>query len=79
MFAKINNFVSKLGKFLLETDIDLLYPLFKGLTLNKGCYLTEAFVQRCSVKKMFLKISLISLENTCARVPFFDKVAGLLY
>ena len=36
----------------------------------------EAFVQRFSVKKVFLKISQNSQENTCARV-FFNKVAGL--
>ena len=31
---------------------------------------TEAVVQRCSVKKVFLKISQNSQENTCARVYF---------
>ena len=31
---------------------------------------TEAVVQRCSVKKVFLKISQNSQENTCARVSF---------
>ena len=30
----------------------------------------EAVVQRCSAKKMFLKISQNSQENTCARVFF---------
>ena len=30
--------------------------------------LTEAVVQRCSIKKVFLKISQNSQENTCARV-----------
>ena len=30
----------------------------------------EAVVQRCSVKKVFLKISQNSQENTCARVYF---------
>ena len=39
---------------------------------NKALYLifTEAVVQRCSVKKVFLKISQNSQENTCARVSF---------
>ena len=37
----------------------------------------EAVVQRCSVKKVFLEISQNSQENTCARVSFFNKVAGL--
>ena len=36
-----------------------------------NCYqLLEAVVQRCSVNKVFLEISLNSLENTCARVSF---------
>ena len=37
----------------------------------------EAVVQKCSVEKVFLQISQNSQENTCARVSFFDKVAGL--
>ena len=37
----------------------------------------EAVVQKCSVKKVFLEISEHSQENTCARVSFFNKVAGL--
>ena len=32
----------------------------------------EAFVQRCSVKKMFLEISQNLHENACARVSYFD-------
>ena len=39
---------------------------------------TEAVVQRCSLKKVFLEISQNSQENTCARVSFFNKVAGLM-
>ena len=35
---------------------------------------TEAVVQRCSVKKLFLKISQNSQENTCARVSFLKKL-----
>ena len=31
---------------------------------------SEAIVQSCSVKKVFLKISQNSQENTCARVCF---------
>ena len=34
---------------------------------------TEAVVQRCYVKKVFLEISQNSQENTCARVSFFIK------
>ena len=37
----------------------------------------EAVAQRCSVKKVFLKILINSQESTCARVFFFDKVASL--
>ena len=44
---------------------------------NNSEILTEAVVRRCSVKKMFLKISQNSQENTCAWVSFFNKVAGL--
>ena len=35
---------------------------------------TEAVVQRCSVKKVFLEISQNSQENTCARVSFLIKL-----
>ena len=35
---------------------------------------TEAVVRRCSVKKMFLKISQNSQENTCVRVSFLIKL-----
>ena len=40
---------------------------------------TEAVVQKCSVKKMFLEISKNSLENACARISFLVKlqVGGL--
>ena len=37
----------------------------------------EAVARRCSVKKVFLKITQNSKENTCVRVFFFDKVASL--
>ena len=37
----------------------------------------EAVTRKCSVKKVLLEISQNSLENTCARVSFFNKVAGL--
>ena len=35
---------------------------------------TEAVVQRCSVKKVFLKFLQNSQENTCARVSFLIKL-----
>ena len=34
----------------------------------------EAFVQRCSVKNVFLEISQNSQENTCARVSILIKL-----
>ena len=34
------------------------------------CEEREAAARRCSVKKVFLKISQISREKTCARVSF---------
>ena len=37
----------------------------------------EAVARRCSVKKVFLKISQYSLENTCARISFFNNIAVL--
>ena len=35
---------------------------------------TEAVVQRCSVKKVFLEISQSLQENTCARISFLIKL-----
>ena len=35
---------------------------------------SEGAVQKCSVKKMFLKISQNSQENTCGRVSFLIKL-----
>ena len=37
-------------------------------------FVTEAVSRKCSVKKVFLKISQNSQENTCARVSFFIKL-----
>ena len=34
---------------------------------------SEAVPRRCSIKKVFLKISQNSKENTCARVSFLKK------
>ena len=38
--------------------------------------LSETFVQRCSVKKVFLETSQNSQEKTFARASFLKKVAG---
>ena len=40
----------------------------KSTGLIENVDMLEAVVQRCSVKKVFLKISQNSQENTCARV-----------
>ena len=40
---------------------------------------TEAVVQRCSVKKVFLKISQNSQENTCVGVSFLQVLGLQLY
>ena len=44
--------------------------LFSIGSFTKSSVLSEALVQRCSVKKVFIKISQNSQENTCARVSF---------
>ena len=38
---------------------------------------TEAVVQRCSLKKVFLEILQNSQENTCTRVSFLIKLQAL--
>ena len=43
-------------------------------SLNHKQESIEAVVQRCSVKKVFLKISQNSQENTCTRVSFLIKL-----
>ena len=48
-----------------------------GHRTNDSLFASEAVIQRCSVKKMFIEISQNSQENTCTRVSFFHKVAGL--
>ena len=40
---------------------------------NQECQRTEAVVQRCSLKKVFLEISQNSQENTCTRICFLIK------
>ena len=52
-----------LGMMVLEFDSNLSYEHHK-----------EAVARRCSVKKVFLKISQNSEKNTCARVSFLIKL-----
>ena len=53
----------------LKEHVKHLWQSF--LATNKSSHL------RCFVKKVFLKISQNSQENTCLRVSFFNEVAGL--
>ena len=46
--------------------------------INKSKFNKEGVARRCSVKKMFLKISQNSQENTCARVSFLVKLQEIL-
>ena len=47
--------------------------VINNITVKKG---SEAVAQRCFVKKVFLEISRISQENTCARVSSLIKLQG---
>ena len=60
-------FRSSIRDMLLLTESDLA-------TLLEN---SKAVAQSCSVKNVFLEISQNSQESTCARVSFFNKVAGL--
>ena len=48
----------------------MLSPEMYLLMLRYLYGITEAVVQRCSVKKLFLKISYNSQKGTCAGVSF---------
>ena len=51
--------------------------LFEGNEVIFNPIKIKAVVRGCSVKKVLLEISRNSQENTCARVSFLIKVAGL--
>ena len=54
------------------------YLGYKISMITQILFNVEAVVQRCSVKMVFLYISQISQENTCARVSFLIQLqAGL--
>ena len=55
-------------------DLRVRY-IFLDITawLSWSFRISRSSYQRCSVKKLFLKISQNSLENTCARVSFLNK------
>ena len=63
----------------LKCSLDIFFLL--GISLINSvvatvavCLMSEAVVRRCCIKKMFLKISQISHENTCARASFSKKL-----
>ena len=59
-------------------SIELLGIVIVSKVWRRSRVNREAVVRRCSVKKVFLKISQNSQENTCSRVSFFIKLhAGL--
>ena len=45
-----------------------------GIIFHISAFFRNSVVRRCSVKKMFLKISQNSQENTCARASFSIKL-----
>ena len=45
-----------------------------GNIVKESWIISEALVQRCSVKNVFLEISQNSQENTCARASFSIKL-----
>ena len=55
----------------INFSTDVIQNIIQNLDPNK-IHGPEAVTRRCSVKKVFLKISQNSQENTCARV-FFEK------
>ena len=57
-----------------EYSFEVFKTLFAVPHFSKvaGKTKAEAVVQRCSVKKVFLKISQNSQENTCADVSFLQ-------
>ena len=64
-------------------NLCLIYHRIYGQKLASGFpkarlyFITVAVVRRCSVKKVFLEITQNLQKNTCARVFFFYKAAGL--
>ena len=52
---------------------DVFFTALLSCNVVDQLLITEAVVRRCSIKKVFLEISLNSQENTCARVSFLIK------
>ena len=71
----IGNTYKKISEIWLAEKSTLILVVFFPTTWDLRCI--EAVVQRCSVKKVFLKISQNSEENTYVGVSFFNKLASL--
>ena len=75
--AKVQNIRTDFKKTVKESGggrvAFAFYSLCQGLWAS-SLVVTEAVVQRCSVKKLFLEISQNSQENTCAGVSFLTKL-----
>ena len=65
-------FPSEKSLYLLEPSL-LLRKCGILISYKPKYQVSEAVVRRCSIKKVFFKISQISQENTCARVSFLIK------
>ena len=62
-----------------KTEYNPIRTVFREVFLivripHSTVLITEAVVQRCSVKKVFLKISQNSQESACARASFLIKL-----
>ena len=55
-----------------------MQDIFKIKSSNYNTRNAEAAAQKCTVKKVFLKISQNSHENSCARVSFLIKLHRFL-
>ena len=55
-----------------ETTLACKHPVKRKS--KEPMQITEAVAQRCSIKKLFLKISQYSQENTYARASFLIKL-----
>ena len=71
-----DTFTFRIRSFCKLLFLTAILKTTKNFTLCDKCA-TEAVARRCSVKKVFLEILQSTQENTCARVYFFNKVAGL--
>ena len=62
-----------------HTPLTVTYPFcFISSTFLIISYYSEAFAERCSIKKVFLEISQNSLENTYSRVSFLKSCRPLV-